>query len=64
MNLDATDSPGLCGLLEGLKYVRNFLRPFYTIDEIDDAIDSSKIYHSLLYAQRIGPDALRKVFPL
>lgn len=57
-------SLGMFGFLVGLKRVKRFLDGFYPEDEIDDAIDISKLYHSLLYAQRIGPDALKKVFPL
>ena len=57
---------GLFGFLEGLKYARRFLEAHYVTsvdDEIEDALNSSKIYHALLAAERIGPDALEKVFP-
>jgi len=50
---DENNKPGLFGFLDGLKYVKRFLRPFYPESEIDDAIVNSKIYHSLLYFMRI-----------
>ena len=60
---DERNRPGLFGFLEGLKYVKRFLEAFYPADEIEDAVDIAKVYHSILYAQRIGPEALKKVFP-
>ena len=44
--------PGSSGFLEGLKYVKRFLGPFYPEEEIDNALDSSKVYHSMLYLLR------------
>jgi glycosyltransferase involved in cell wall biosynthesis len=61
---DPSNRPALFGFLGGLRYVREFLEGFYGDHEIEEAIDNSKVYHSMLYAERIGPDALRKVFPL
>ena len=51
---DAKDSRGLFGFLEGLKYVKNFMSQFYPADELEDALDSSKVYHSMLYFSRIA----------
>ena len=50
---DASNKPGLFGFLPALKYVRAFLSQVYAEDEIDEAIDNSKVYHSLLYFMRI-----------
>lgn len=50
---DGTDRSGLFGFLGGLKYVKRFLSEFYPIESIDDAIDNSKVYHSLLAFSRI-----------
>lgn len=61
---DPRNSKGLFGFLDGLKYVKRFLEPFYPPAEIEDALDSSKVYHAMLYAQRMGPDALRRLYPL
>lgn len=47
------DRPGLFGFLEGLKYVRKFLVKRLPEDEVDAAIDNSKVYHSMLYTLRI-----------
>lgn len=55
---------GLFGFMDALKYVKRFLLEFYPPGEVEDALDSSKTYHAILYAQRIGQDALKKVFPL
>lgn len=60
---DEKNKPGLFGFLEGLRYVDYFLKDFYFEEERSLAIDNAKIYHAMLYAQRIGPDALKKVFP-
>ena len=48
-----------------LRYVQRFLGGHNgnVRSDILDAIDTSKVYHSMLYAERIGEDALRKVFP-
>ncbi len=60
---DAGDKAGLFGFLGGLKYVKRFLDHHYPEEAVCDALDNSKVYHSMLYAQRIGPDAFMKVFP-
>src|SRR3990167_5090906 len=48
---------GLFGFMEGLKYVDRFIRENLkqgiSADEITDAIDNSKAYHSMLYFTRI-----------
>ena len=61
---DDKDRRGLFGFMEGLKYVKCFLSSFYSEEELESAIDNFKIYHSVLYAQRVGPDALGQLFPL
>lgn len=48
-----SDKPGLFGFLLALRYVRTFLKEFYSDDEIESGIDNSKVYHSLLYFTRI-----------
>lgn len=50
---DARNRTGLFGYLEALKYVARFLEAFYLKDEIERAVDSSKVYHSMLYFLRI-----------
>lgn len=51
---DENDKPGLFGFLEALGYVKEFLSGFpYYETEIDNAIDNSKVYHSMLYFTRI-----------
>ena len=50
---DDRNKMGLFGFLKALKYVRRFLLGFYDEDEIDDAIDNSRVYHSALYFKRI-----------
>lgn len=50
------DRRGLFGFLEALKYVDAFLRENLgqgMANEITDAVDSSKVYHSILYFSRI-----------
>lgn len=64
MSFDEKNKSGLFGFLEGLKYIRRFLQQFYSGDELEDALDNSKVYHSMLYFSRMGPDALKKMFPL
>lgn len=56
-------SRGLFDFLGGLKHVSNFMDGFYPGQATREAIEISKIYHTMLYAERIGPDALKKVFP-
>ena len=63
---DAKEPRGLFGFLEGLKYVRRFLAGFYPADELEDALDSSKVYHSLLAFTRIaktGRDTFKRLYP-
>ena len=67
---DQNNRAGLFGFLKGLKRVREFLFLFYDKDDLDNAIDNSKMYHAMLYFSRIcnqfslSPnDALRKLYP-
>lgn len=67
---DENNRPGLFGFLKGLKYVKTYLSHFYPENEIDDAIDNSKMYHAMLYFSRICDqnggkmrDVLRKLYP-
>jgi len=67
---DERNKAGLFGFLKAFKYVKRFLLGFYEEDEIDDAIDNSKVYHSILYYKRIckqtGGDmhaTLMKLYP-
>ena len=63
---DEKNKAGLFGFLGGLKYVRQFLLPFYPEGEIEDALDSSKVYHSMLYFTRIhgsGRETFRRLYP-
>ena len=50
---DPNDKRGLFGFLDALRYVKRFLAEFYPADEIEDALDNSKVYHSMLYFMRI-----------
>ena len=62
---DEKNKPALFGFLGGLKYVKKFLKPYYLEDEIEDALDSSKLYHSLLYFTRIagcGRETFRRLY--
>jgi len=65
-----TEPTGLFGFLEGLKYVKRFLSGFYSDGELEDAIDHSKVYHSILYYMRICAstgepmnDVFKKLYP-
>ena len=67
---DEKDKTGLFGVLEALHYVKRFLKPFYTELEIEDALNNSKTYHSMLYFTRImkqtgeSPrDTLMRLYP-
>lgn len=67
---DESNKPGLFGFLEGLSYVKRFLGEFYSEDEIDKAVDNSKVYHSMLYFMRIcdqtknpQKDVFMKLYP-
>ena len=50
---DEKDKTGLFGFMEALRYVKRFLKPFYTELEIENALDNSKAYHTCLYFMRI-----------
>jgi len=50
---DEKDKKGLFGFLEAMRYVKRFLASFYLEDDIDEALDNSKSYHSMLYFTRI-----------
>ena len=67
---DPGNKPGLFGFLGGLRYVREFLLGFYSHDEVEEAIDNSKVYHSMLYFMRICAqqggtmnDNFKKLYP-
>lgn len=57
----------LFGLLDGLKFVRDFLEERHVDPEqIEDALDSSKVYHSMLYFARIhgsGRETFKRIYP-
>jgi glycosyltransferase involved in cell wall biosynthesis len=57
----------LFGLLDGLKYIRRFLEEQHIDrEEIEDALDSSKVYHSMLYFARIhgsGKETFKRIYP-
>jgi glycosyltransferase involved in cell wall biosynthesis len=48
------EKAGLFGFLEAMKYVRKFLIKYLPEDEVDDALDNSKVYHAQLYFTRIA----------
>ena len=61
---------GLFDVIEALKYVRRFLCEFYYDEDVDKAIDNSKVYHSALYFMRACEseggsmrDTFRKLYP-
>ena len=61
---------GLLNVIQALRYVGLFLAPFYSAEQIEDALDNSKVYHSFLYFMRICEsrggemrDAFKEVFP-
>ena len=63
---DERNKTGLFGFLPALKRVKRFLTGHYTEDEIDDALDNSKVYHTMLYFSRIagcGGDTFKKLYP-
>lgn len=67
---DERNKPGLFGYLGGLRHVKGFLSEFYSEDQIDNAVDNSKVYHSMLYFGRIcnqlglSPnETLRRLYP-
>jgi hypothetical protein len=67
-SVTTTYSNGLFEFLEGLKYVKRFLEPYYSREEIEDALDSSKVYHAILYFMRIcnggnQHDAFMRLYP-
>jgi glycosyltransferase involved in cell wall biosynthesis len=64
------DKPGLFGFLQALEYVRRFLNVYCEKAEITEAIDNSKVYHSMLYFTRICQqtgwtmrEALMRLYP-
>lgn len=64
------DKPGLFGFLEALTYVEAFLGRFYYGVQIRKAVDNSKVYHTMLYFERICKqtglsmrDAMRMLYP-
>lgn len=67
---DEENKPGLFGFLEGLDYVGEFLSKHYSEEKIRRATDNSKVYHSILYFQRICQqtglpmrEAMRMLYP-
>ena len=50
---DPSNQGGLFGFLTALREVKRFLAPYYPEAEIEDALDSSKTYHAMLYFMRI-----------
>lgn len=67
---DESNKSGLFEFLEGLKCVRAFLKGFYPDEEIESAIDSSKLYHAMLYFMRVVQhtglpmnEAFKKLYP-
>lgn len=67
---DEREKYGLFGFLDGLEYVERFLRQFVYEDSLRKALDSSKVYHSMLYFMRIAEhtklplnDVFRKMYP-
>jgi glycosyltransferase involved in cell wall biosynthesis len=63
---DEKNPLGLFGFLGGLKCVKMFLKQFYMESEIEDALDSSKVYHSMLYFTRIhggGRETFKRIYP-
>jgi glycosyltransferase involved in cell wall biosynthesis len=64
-NLEQKDR--LFGLLDGLKYVKSFLEErWINKDEMENALDSSKVYHSMLYFTRIhggGRETFKRIYP-
>ena len=50
---DPENRGGLFEFLKALREVKRFLAPYYSDDEIEDAMDSSKTYHAMLYFMRI-----------
>ena len=66
MRANGEGRPGESGFLEGLKYVKRFLEQFYPEEDIGDALDNSKVYHSMLYFSRVagtGQETFRKLYP-
>ena len=62
---DENDRSGLFGFFGGLKFVRRFLLQAYPDEEIGDAMDNYKAYHSALYAMRISglsPQVIKETF--
>jgi len=66
-SFDLEKKERLFGLLDGLKYVKAFLKETdIDPDEMEDALDSSKVYHSMLYFTRIhgsGRETFKRIYP-
>lgn len=67
---DARNKPGLFGFLKALASVKAFLLRFHDEATIDEAVDNSKVYHSMLYFTRICEQtgwpmrqAMRELYP-
>lgn len=66
-SFDLSKKERLFGLLDGFKSVKDFLE--FTgaqSGEIEDALDSSKVYHSMLYFTRIhgsGRETFKRIYP-
>jgi len=67
---DENNKEGLFGFLPAMRYVRTFLEEFFSDEEIEEAIDNSKMYHAMLYYMRIMQqtggtprDTLMRLFP-
>ena len=50
---DPSKPRGLLDVIQALGYVRSFLLERYPEEEVNRAIDNSKVYHSMLYFMRI-----------
>lgn len=67
---DVKNPPGLFGFLRAMQFVKEFMLPFYSSHEIDEALDNSKVYHTMLYFTRICEQtgwpmrqAMRELYP-
>jgi glycosyltransferase involved in cell wall biosynthesis len=67
---NANDPKALFCVIEALRYVGIFLDDFYDAEEIESALDNSKVYHSMLYFMRACEseggemrDVFKKIYP-
>ena len=67
---DENDRMGLFGVIEALRYVETFLARHYYGYTVQRALDSSKVYHAMLYFSRIMQqtggtprDTLMRLYP-